>query len=137
MMNDRIIKDTKYILVTILAIFCVYGNVSAAVRNDLADSQDVVTSTTNSGTVASSGNTKLNGTSCSLFNVSVDHNASKTTNSKNAAGKFVGPYIMNQGNMVYSVTGAGDGCGQSGCLFSGGRRLAFAGVWHHAGHLRL
>lgn len=112
MMNNKLVKNIKYIIVTILAIFCVCNNAKAlrSVDGLANDATDVVTTTPATGTIVSTGNTRVDGVACPFFNVSVDHNASVSNNSKNAAGKYVGPYIMNQGNMMYKVVGADAGC---------------------------
>ena len=111
MMKNKLAKNIKYIIVTILAIFCVCSNVNAARTIDsLGDSNDVITAVPNSGQVINSGNTKVSGVTCPYFNVSVLKNASITAGHKTTKGYWAGPYIDNQGNMMYNVQGASAGC---------------------------
>ena len=115
MINNRVINSIKFLLVTILAIFCFYGNVLARGNEGLGDANDTVANTTNSGTVTPAAGINVNGVSCRYFKVSVNHNASKTHAGqpgvkKTASGLYTGPYIDNQGNMVYDVVGDDIGC---------------------------
>ena len=113
MMNRKLSDVTKYIIVTILAIFCVCSKVNALRSIDMGDPNDTVTEPVGSGTVAGN-NTHLNGDSCKLFSVTYSQNLSKT---KGINGKMVGPYIDNQGNIMYDVHGADVGCSPSYVAF--------------------
>ena len=125
MMNNKVFKSTKYILITILAMFCVYSNVSAVtVREEdsapsttqgpsttqvpsFNDSNDAIKDTSKSGTVYGA----LSGFSCSNFAVSRDGSTGAPDgNVSQKNGLKIGPYIGNQGNIRYQVVGNGIGC---------------------------
>ena len=126
MINKKLINTTKYILFTIIAFFCVCNKVLAVnernfedidgqnntvdfqegyVAPAISDAQDYMKDTSTSGTVYGA----VSGTSCSTFTVSRP-NDGYGGNVSQRMGKKTGPYIANQGNIIYNVRGTGIGC---------------------------
>ena len=124
MMNNKLFKTLEYTLITILAIFCFANKVSAvdgaqrldgengvASAGSLADDKDDIKNIPQSGTIVTPVGS-LGGTSCSSFTVSFGENLSQKMNSKKGTS-FMGPFIENQGNIMYTIAGTGEGCASS------------------------
>lgn len=103
MMKSRLFKNTIFSLVTILAIFCVSNVKAARTPKSLADSNDL--NRTVSPTATKMG--KVSGVTCQNFTVS------RNGASPIYQGIKKGPYITDQGNIIYDVKGTSAGCASS------------------------
>ena len=104
---NKCIKKIIFSIITILAIFCVSNVKAARTMQSLADSNDL--NRTASPTATKLGN--VSGITCQNFTVEKANYYSKNE------PKRMGPYISDQGNVMYSVRGTSDGCASSYTAF--------------------